>query len=229
MVEESLSLRARNKESRRDRILAEARGIIARGGADTLNLRDLAKAAGVTVPTIYNLIGSKEDVLVALFRGGLHERVQVDHLDDPLDIAEALALQTVEIFAADEEYYRAAFLAVEHVHRMQSRPQSVTQLYYWGDHLLNAGVEACSKAGLLRGRIAPCALAALVKRSFRENLYNWANGEISLERFRGEALADLYITLCADAVDTFAALLIQKTDIITATLAREGAAVAQSV
>lgn len=228
MIEESDSLRARNMQTRRDRILAEARAIVAKGGADALNLRDLAKAAGVTVPTIYNLVGSKEDLLVALFRGDLHERIDTSGLTQPLEIAEALAIQTVALFAADEEYYRAAFLAVEHVHRMQSRPQSVTQLYYWGDHLLNAGVEACAKAGLLRGRISPCALAALVKRSFRENLYAWAFGEISLQRFRDEALADLYITLCADAVDTFAPILISKTDAITATLTRHEEGVAHN-
>lgn len=50
---------------RRERILATAREIIAEQGFEALTLRQLAQTAGVTVPTIYNLIGSKDQVLVA--------------------------------------------------------------------------------------------------------------------------------------------------------------------
>jgi len=37
--------------------------MLVEGGYDGLTTRGLAEAAGVTVPTIYNLIGSKDDVL----------------------------------------------------------------------------------------------------------------------------------------------------------------------
>ena len=63
---EPVSVRAHNMQKRRARILAEARGLLARGGFEAMNLRDLARLAAVTVPTIYNLIGNKEEVIVAL-------------------------------------------------------------------------------------------------------------------------------------------------------------------
>jgi AcrR family transcriptional regulator len=50
---------------RRERILEAAREIIAERGFDGLTVRELAQAAGVTAPTIYNLVGSKDQVLVA--------------------------------------------------------------------------------------------------------------------------------------------------------------------
>ena len=50
---------------RRERILQAAREIIADHGFEALTIRELAQAAGVTAPTIYNLIGSKDQVLVA--------------------------------------------------------------------------------------------------------------------------------------------------------------------
>ena len=50
-------------ELRRERILDLARDIIAEKGFDGLNLRDLAEKAGVTKPTIYNLIGDKETLI----------------------------------------------------------------------------------------------------------------------------------------------------------------------
>jgi len=50
---------------RRARILETAREIVAERGFEGLTIRALARAAGVTAPTIYNLIGNKEEVLVA--------------------------------------------------------------------------------------------------------------------------------------------------------------------
>lgn len=51
--------RSLQKIDRRARIIAEARRLIGEHGFDGLSLRKLAAAAGVTVPTIYNLIGGK--------------------------------------------------------------------------------------------------------------------------------------------------------------------------
>ncbi len=56
---------AKQMAERRERILAAAREIIGRQGYEALTMRDLARASRVTVPTIYNLIGSKEQVLFA--------------------------------------------------------------------------------------------------------------------------------------------------------------------
>lgn len=56
---------AQQMAERRERILEAAREIIAERGFEALTVRELAQAAGVTAPTIYNLIGSKDQVLVA--------------------------------------------------------------------------------------------------------------------------------------------------------------------
>lgn len=62
-AEPPLTLLAEQMTERRERILAEAREIIGAHGFEGLTMRALAQAAGVTVPTIYNLIGSKDEVL----------------------------------------------------------------------------------------------------------------------------------------------------------------------
>ena len=56
---------AQQMAERRERILAAAREIIGQRGYEALTMRDLARASRVTVPTVYNLIGSKEQVLFA--------------------------------------------------------------------------------------------------------------------------------------------------------------------
>jgi AcrR family transcriptional regulator len=60
-----MSLLDQQMAERRARILEAARTIIGARGYEGLTMRDLARASRVTVPTIYNLIGSKEEVLFA--------------------------------------------------------------------------------------------------------------------------------------------------------------------
>ena len=60
-----MELIERQMKRRRERILEAARGIIAQHGFEGLTMRQLAAASDVTVPTVYNLVGSKEQVLFA--------------------------------------------------------------------------------------------------------------------------------------------------------------------
>ena len=60
-----MTLLAQQMAERRERILQAARELIAEHGFEGLTMRELAQAAGVTVPTIYNLIGAKDEVLFA--------------------------------------------------------------------------------------------------------------------------------------------------------------------
>jgi AcrR family transcriptional regulator len=52
-----------NKGERKRRILAAARKLIAKHGFDGLTMRELAEASRVSVPTVYNLFGSKHAIL----------------------------------------------------------------------------------------------------------------------------------------------------------------------
>ncbi|HXU74625.1 MAG TPA: helix-turn-helix domain-containing protein [Polyangia bacterium] len=60
-----MGLHEENKAERRGRIIAAARRLIAEVGYDGLNMRALADAAHVSVPTLYNLFGSKHAILAA--------------------------------------------------------------------------------------------------------------------------------------------------------------------
>jgi AcrR family transcriptional regulator len=207
------NLRTLNMQKRRARILTETRRLLTQGGVDAVNLRDLARLADVTVPTIYNLIGSKEEVLVALFSEVLSEiesRMVLARSTDPFVMAEAVVRESTSLFAEDEDFYRSAFLAVEYLDQRGAERDEVAQLYAWGERLTTTGVIACRQAGLLRGRIAPARLGELILRSYRTSCRAWAMGQITLTEFRARALNDVYITLAADAVETFRALLEKK-------------------
>jgi AcrR family transcriptional regulator len=205
-MEDTGGLRGTNMRLRRARILAAARGLLVRGGFEALNLRELARAAEVTVPTIYNLVGSKEEVLIALFREVLDEieaRIGSPRNLAPLAAATAVVTESTGLFAEDEDFYRTAFLAVEYLDEAGAAGERVAQLYAWGERLITAGFEACRSARLLRGRIPAGTLGELVLRSYRTNCRAWAFGRFGIEEFRRLALTDLYVTLAADAVESF--------------------------
>ena len=213
MSRPSNNLRAQNMQKRRDRLLAEARALLTVDGFEALNLRELARLAEVTVPTIYNLIGNKEEVLVALFAEVLTEieaRIRDHAAGSALARAGAVAVVSTHLFAEDENYYRSAFLAVEYLNQSGAHHDKVIQIYAWGERMATAGVVACQQAGLLAGRIAPQLLGELILRAFRTTCREWAFAQISLTEFRRIALIDIYTTLAADAVDSFHTVLVKN-------------------
>ena len=65
-------LRSANKRRRRQRILQGAHDLVARAGVGALTMRTLADESAVSVPTIYALVGGRDDVIAALMESGVH-------------------------------------------------------------------------------------------------------------------------------------------------------------
>ena len=59
-------LREKNIEARRQLILKAARLLLSRGGLKALSMRKLAEESSLSVNTLYNLWGNREDILRAL-------------------------------------------------------------------------------------------------------------------------------------------------------------------
>jgi len=216
------SLREFNMAKRRQRILAEARRLITDGGVEALNLRTLAAAAEVTVPTIYNLIGNKEAIVFALFAEALAEIEQRAGKPDyasPLELAEAVVTESTGVFAEDEDYFRAALIALEHLDTTAAHHNAAAGVYEWAGRIIARGLTACFEAGLLCGRIPVHALTAQILRGYRTSCRAWAFGQLSIEEFRAAALTDVYTCLAADAVETFHAQLIKKIAVLVDTTA----------
>ena len=107
--------REQGKERRRRRILDAAAQLVENDGLDGLTMRRLSETAGVSYATVYNLIGSKEDVLVALLRSGLEDlgaQLAAVASRDPLDRARGLVAGVVDHFVGRPALYRALVQAV---------------------------------------------------------------------------------------------------------------------
>lgn len=83
-------LRDRKKARRRDEIIAAAKELFARQGIDATTMADIAAAAGISAPTVFNYFGSKDGILIAMITEGTTEARESDrplHWRDGADLA----------------------------------------------------------------------------------------------------------------------------------------------
>jgi len=168
----------RQKAERRARILAVARKLITRRGVAGLTMRDLAAESGVSVPTIYNLVGGKSALLFAL----LQEMV--------VRIAAGLSR------ASDGSFLDQAFVLVEAARReLLASPRYSQQLVHFFlstdeesavrrtfDEQHVAVMAEVIRQGQRQGQVVdwidPCAASGAMYSLWTATLIRWAKGEI---------------------------------------------------
>ncbi len=179
-----MSLFDEHKAERRARILAAARKLIADRGYDGLTMRALAKASRVSVPTLYNLFGGKD----ALLLGELEETVA--------NVAASLAA------VRDGSFVERAFAACEAGNEdLLSAPRysrELTHLFLTADETrplrraiadryvgMMAGVlRDAQRAGDLVAWIDPVAVSRRMFAHYTHAMIEWALGELDDGEFR---------------------------------------------
>lgn len=205
------STRSKNMTKRRDTILREARNVIASEGFDALKIRDLAARAGLTVPTIYNLIGGKDEILATIIKELVEQLRIIQDQAVAATVEESFAKQINDLadhFASDEAFYRAAFIAGD---RSGLFEQSSEEGIF--AHFVRQPIEACKKAvkqKLLRGRVPPETLGPQIYGCYRLARQDWANGYFDLDGFRKQALTGIFLCLAADAKPAFRERLMEQ-------------------
>jgi AcrR family transcriptional regulator len=155
----------------------------------------LAQRAGVAIATPYKLIGSKNQVIVALHAwetGRFSE--QIDKLDEPDPVLRLLKSVDValDIHLSDEPYFkalsRAAFTAMQPV-----------QEYYDAERdrfFLNA-LQAMKAAGLIRAGYDIGLLATVLAHQYFACVRGWASGGIPSGELHARMGHALSLTLAA--------------------------------
>ena len=203
--------RAEAMAQRKTSILGFARQIIAEQGFDQLKMRDVARLADVTVPTIYNLIGSKQELLDTISNDLVQKLLEVQADAGFGDLSEpfvVFAQKMTTVFASDESYFRAAFVASDRAGVFDRRtPGGIYQ------RSRQLGIDACIEAqrlGLLLGNIDAEDLGDEVYSGYRLARQDWASGHIELPELRSRALKSVFITLAADANNDYRAILLKR-------------------
>ena len=197
------TLREVNVESRRQRILEAARELIASGGMPALSMRKLAARAGLSVTTLYNLHGSRDEILFALVEDAIDRIVPILDAEAPIDepIARCRAVVTVSVryFAEHEATYRPMMVASyaglargAHADRRLAKRAAGMQR------------EALAQAiaqGLLTDALDPMRLGEQIYHGYELAAVQWAFGLLDEAGFRARALYGLYVALLAVATE----------------------------
>jgi AcrR family transcriptional regulator len=185
-----MSLFETHKAERRERITQAARALIAERGYDGLTMRDLARAARVSVPTLYNLFGSKDAIIVS----ELHAMAGA--------IAAALppAGTTGSFFARGMAGFDAGMAIIERdpsffraaIHMFLTSPAS-DEVRRRTDEafiaIMRSNLQAAQRAGQLVDWADPDIVARHMHAQHMALLLVWGLGHIDFPTFRDAALS----------------------------------------
>ena len=168
---------------RRQIIVDAAENLIRRTGAVDFTMAALAKAAGVSLATPYNLFDAKAAILYALLNRSM------DGIDDVGRIANAEADPFVRVmrsaeavaqfFTADSKFYRVLYRFLLGVDDPVHRPAFMERAnHYWA-----CAIAGLDEAGLLLAEVTPDQLALELLTSFVGATDLWVHGELSDEAF----------------------------------------------
>ncbi|MBX3160834.1 MAG: TetR/AcrR family transcriptional regulator [Deltaproteobacteria bacterium] len=201
-----MSLFDEHKAERRTRILATARELVAKHGYDGLTMRELASAARVSVPTLYNLFGGKDQILIAELEA---QAARIAARMPPLERSLSFMARGelgfeagMQAIAEAPEFFRAVLrmaLTSPESSVMRRRAEE-------GFIAIMAGNLAAAKAA---GQLAEWAEPDLVARHmFAHHMavfLSWSVGELDLATFRLAALSGICHLLIGVARGPFAA------------------------
>lgn len=184
----------KGKQRRQRSILQAARALISRSGAADLKMREVAIAAGVSIATPYNLFGSKNGIIQAIydeetekFNQFLDERGSSDPLSRIFDVVDLV----FEYYARAPDFYKKI------VNLLYRDPRSdfvvrasKPQIAYVQDLLAAAVV-----AGDLRAETPVRLIGSVFTRAFISVCQEWLDGFMPLAEARNELGATVPLLL----------------------------------
>lgn len=196
-----MSLRARQLDARRNRILDAAALLIRSTGGTDFSMRALAEAAEVSPATPYNLFTSKEGLLYALLSRSLDEvteRGLAFRSSDPLERVLEASVQAADIFLQDPDYIRPLYQFLLGVVDPIHRPRFVERsLSFWRAALSTAEAEH-----LLTPDFDIEVLVYTLMAHFMGLLEFWIHDDIDAHGFKARTIYDTALLLLPLADDT---------------------------
>ncbi|MGB0907584.1 MAG: TetR/AcrR family transcriptional regulator [Maricaulaceae bacterium] len=208
--------RTANKIKRKERILTCAGKLIATKGYDAFTLAQLAADAGVTIPTIHNLLGKKSQIIEVLVDdvvSRIGEVLSRQSQADPIAAIHVFTDELMSLYAQDEALYKAAFLAGERAELFEhSSPQGIFM------RSLTLAINLCQDAaakGYLNGDIETPILAEQLFGTQRLARQDWIHNYIDIPSYKTRILIGMFTALAADAAPDFKARLMKEIGVLT--------------
>ncbi len=193
-----LPLRERNKRKRRDAILDAALRLLGQFPNRQVTTEQIAELAEVSPATVYNLVGTREQLLLALV-----DRVLLDMVatlasrppTDPIEMATFVVAESVERFVADGVAFRQVVTSVGDV------AASRVTIVFDPAQLQVAAMREAQAQGIVRADLDPAALGRQIYLSYNGALFAWGAGMLSDDGLRVAVRHGLTMVLAAAATD----------------------------
>ncbi|WP_174291984.1 TetR/AcrR family transcriptional regulator [Sphingomonas bacterium] len=210
--------RARQREERRQRLIAAARTLLAEGGASGFSMATLAQRANLSLATPYNLFGSKAAILhavVAAEFAGLYRAVGTADPRDPARLTLEVAGRIGQVVARKPAFYRGLSHSLSVLGPEELRGLMVPL----GETMLTPLAQAMAAAGMIRAALPAEVLGVQFAFAVEAVFLHWAALDWSGPRLTAELSLSMGLTLLgaltepprpafAAALDTVTAQLI---------------------
>jgi AcrR family transcriptional regulator len=189
-----MNLWEQHKAERRERILVAARKLITQGGVEALSMRQLAREAQLSVATLYNLYGSKADILYALLDQGMEAFDQsLKHIptDDPITFANYCVDVATGLFISEKPFYRPLMAAINE-HRDKERDPII------GKHAMTdiiKGLDTGAAHGLFNGHSQVRLVGRQIYLALMQAVHFWSEEMYDDEQLREQCEYSILIAL----------------------------------
>jgi AcrR family transcriptional regulator len=202
------------KLRRRRAIIEAAYRIISAEGEDGLTMRRLAVQAGVSPTTPYNLFGSKEAIIRAVFDEDFMINLKSAARREPGESPFARLFTIIDIsfeaFRRRPVFYKALFRTL-----LGARESEVRSSEWLRASVINALVAEAIEDGYLAPDFGEL-VAVTVARIFRAAVLEWVTGELTVTKARREVGLGVALFLASSVADAHRRELLRFRDRYTA-------------
>ena len=201
--------REQAKAERRTRIVRAARDLIRETGDTDLSMRMIAKRAGVSLTTPYNLFGSKRAVVLAVFEDERDfvvrfSRLQAANALDRIFDAHDLAMR---YFIDDPDFYRTLWKALLNTQGADSTGLATPERLERNRAAWRALLESAQDEGLLGRAVSSDMLERALSSFANGTMLAWAMGVLPTQALGPNTALGYALALRGAATSEGAAIL----------------------
>ena len=196
-------LRDRNKARRREAILDAALELLEGHDLESVTVEQIAERADVSPPTVYNLVGTRDQLLGALVDRVLNRLVEDlsamagDEGSDPFEDARFIVESSADAFIAESRAYRQIMRGAHGL--SPTAPRAA----FDPSQLQVDAMRRAQDLGLIRDDLDAGGLGRQIYLSYVAAMQGWANGMLGDRGFRLASLHGLAVVIAAASTDRY--------------------------